>query len=1054
MRFSAVSLTYFFIPSGVTTAVPETTTPDHFMAEFAEYFRTNTLRPPLAESSCEEIWRDHIVDRQFLYRADAHLGALQHRIQHVWRNTFNPGLDVDVSASIDELLADSWEPVAELYRASEQDRTTHTLPLIDNIQARADIDNPALIRHVRSVLRMAQASDPAYVPLYSGDMETGLPNHLSFQALSEIISGLRQVRPVVTSNIPQSDKRNFLSPLMKVVEDTIRIIPGSDEHEVGQEFRMANYWYTHPMISFPRSCRFSIDPISEIERLTDEVISSLDFCRGLLFRFVSRETRDTLMESLHELYELLEQLYFGDSVNPRADENVRLVWVDDSLRLVRNLQRIRTVFDSACASMHMYNFQAVEIHDIIYRNILWSVSQRSFEEIYTVNIADPFDAVRSFLTAAESTVNGRVYLTVDEARAFVETAQVAGLSMARVPVNGVPVSAMEPYTPPGVELSLSMAELNRLIALLDPSLVGFIADPSMENMTGGWMVDNWLGSVDGLRWLVSHLTEVGEMTTLEILARQMRDGSAEITTGIFTEFPDARDELISFWKDYSGPDSGKYIGVILSTTGLLDDLHALSSVVLQVMETVKFGELVQGIILNSHSAQLPVLTEEANERIERFLDTADIDEEVRILSLIALLPVSSDHCERLRGARAVLDAMTDHKLGTASTRFLLLNCPQFQTLAERAQTLRAYPGRFQTVYASRANILSGAMQCFGATNGPIIRPGTITVVFLGEDGIDAGGLRREWFYLVGREIVNGDNGILIETEPFSGRFIPSTIGDNNMEFVGKFVAKAIRDGHTVPIRFAKVIYRYILEGLDNVRLDLDMYTEQSPDHVRSLRWILENDELSEEWDEATQDLSFSVDVIELGVHRVHDLIVGGSEVRVSEGNKEEYVQRLIDFKMREAFRSQLESFLDGFFAVLPRGDWQNIFTPDELEIIIAGHAEVHVADLRAHTQYLSYVESDQQIEWFWEVVGDFDQTQLASLLQFNTGTPLAPVGGFARLPLKIARVGLHENPANNPLPSAHTCSNQLDLPAYTSKEELRDKLVRSLTLGSEGFGFS
>jgi hypothetical protein len=106
-----------------------------------------------------------------------------------------------------------------------------------------------------------------------------------------------------------------------------------------------------------------------------------------------------------------------------------------------------------------------------------------------------------------------------------------------------------------------------------------------------------------------------------------------------------------------------------------------------------------------------------------------------------------------------------------------------------------------------------------------------------------------------------------------------------------------------------------------------------------------------------------------------------------------------------------------------------------------------VADLKANTQYTRYTATDRQVFWFWEVVDESDQGQHNVLVKFTSGTPLAPVGGFASLPLWIARVGLHEDPANNPLRTSHTCSNKLDLPAYTLKEE-------PIILGCTGVGFA
>jgi E3 ubiquitin-protein ligase HUWE1 len=322
------------------------------------------------------------------------------------------------------------------------------------------------------------------------------------------------------------------------------------------------------------------------------------------------------------------------------------------------------------------------------------------------------------------------------------------------------------------------------------------------------------------------------------------------------------------------------------------------------------------------------------------------------------------------------------------------------------------------------------------------------VPFVDEFGCDAGGLLGEWFYLVSLGILNGNNGILVDTQSGSRRYLPGTVGENVMEFVGKSVAKAMREGQVIPIRFLKVVYRYILEGLDNVVLDLDMNMQDHPEHARALNWILEHDPSSEGWQTATQDMSFSVDIVSLGVHRVHSLIPDGSDRTITQFNKAEYVERIVEFKLRQSIRLQLERFLAGFYSVLPRELLGGTFTPDELELVISGRSEIDVGDLRGSAEYLGYSETDEQIGWFWEIVGNTDQDHLSLLVKFTSGTPIAPIGGFAGLPLKIARVGLHGNPAYNPLPSAHTCSNQLDLPEYTSKEEMRDKL------GSEGCGFA
>jgi E3 ubiquitin-protein ligase HUWE1 len=466
------------------------------------------------------------------------------------------------------------------------------------------------------------------------------------------------------------------------------------------------------------------------------------------------------------------------------------------------------------------------------------------------------------------------------------------------------------------------------------------------------------------------------------------------------------------------------------------------------------------VFLENHDTDWwPEFTQDAKDALSVFWASRDRNSEVFVFTFIAMNPIvfpeqRSEFCDDLEHARAIVDRI-DHahrKYRRLAKGILISLCPQFASLEDRAANLIVRTTRYLHLEVPREQLLEIAVEWFEAHTGEEIRESGVSIYFQDEYGSDAGGLRREWFYLLGQAIADDTNGILVETE--SHRLAPSAVADNSMEFVGKFVAKSIVAGHRVPIRFTKFLLRYILEGLDSVSLDLDMYKEDHRVHATSLIWIMNNDPSSEGWERATQDLSFSVDLVHDGHHSVHELIEGGATIPVTDENKADYVQRVIEYKLRQSIRPKLESFLTGFYSVLPRERLEGGFTADELDTVIAGDLEIDVADLKANTQYIGYTATDQQVVWFWEMVEEFDQEDISLLVKFTSGTALAPVGGFASLPFKIARVGLHENPANNPLPSAHTCYNQLDLPAYTSKEELRDKLVRSMILGSEGFGFA
>merc|ERR1712196_370377 len=138
-------------------------------------------------------------------------------------------------------------------------------------------------------------------------------------------------------------------------------------------------------------------------------------------------------------------------------------------------------------------------------------------------------------------------------------------------------------------------------------------------------------------------------------------------------------------------------------------------------------------------------------------------------------------------------------------------------------------------------------------------------------------------------------------------------------------------------------------------------------------------------------------------------------------------------------KRQLGEFLRGFHEIVPR-ELVAPFDDNELELLICGLPEIDIEDLRAHTEYTGYTAASPQIVWFWDVVRALDAEDLARLLLFITGTSKVPLDGFAALagvqgPQKfnIHRVQGEENR----LPAAHTCFNQLDLPEYRSREQLK-----------------
>ena len=92
----------------------------------------------------------------------------------------------------------------------------------------------------------------------------------------------------------------------------------------------------------------------------------------------------------------------------------------------------------------------------------------------------------------------------------------------------------------------------------------------------------------------------------------------------------------------------------------------------------------------------------------------------------------------------------------------------------------------------------------------------------------------------------------------------------------------------------------------------------------------------------------------------------GANIAVSEGNKREYVQRACNMKMRESIKGQIESFLKGFYEIIPR-DLISIFNEQELELLISGLPTIDIDDLKANTEYHKYTESSLQVRGLYSI---------------------------------------------------------------------------------------
>jgi E3 ubiquitin-protein ligase HUWE1 len=70
-----------------------------------------------------------------------------------------------------------------------------------------------------------------------------------------------------------------------------------------------------------------------------------------------------------------------------------------------------------------------------------------------------------------------------------------------------------------------------------------------------------------------------------------------------------------------------------------------------------------------------------------------------------------------------------------------------------------------------------------------------------------------------------------------------------------------------------------------------------------------------------------------------ELIPGGRNIRVTEENKHQYVDRVAEHRLTTAIRPQINAFLEGFNELIPR-ELISIFNDKELELLISGLPDI------------------------------------------------------------------------------------------------------------------
>ncbi|KAI7897747.1 uncharacterized protein BX663DRAFT_490671 [Cokeromyces recurvatus] len=343
------------------------------------------------------------------------------------------------------------------------------------------------------------------------------------------------------------------------------------------------------------------------------------------------------------------------------------------------------------------------------------------------------------------------------------------------------------------------------------------------------------------------------------------------------------------------------------------------------------------------------------------------------------------------------------------------------------------------------------------------KPLKVKFVDGGEEGVDQGGVQKEFFGVLFEKLVSDEWGLFQQDETTRLCWIrPVAEYDIRMyEMVGIMMGLSIYNGVIMNLQFPKVLWKAVVmpnEALIDIMAErgqiftLEDLEEGWPALGHGLRQLLEFEGDVE--DVFCRDYEISMDVFGQGVVTTSLMKKEGEVVSVTNKNREAYVQDYCRYFMYTAQREPILALRRGMWSVIGSRAL-HLCTAEELEMVACGlregpdAIELNMAELESIAEYDDGYNVDHPtIRQFWSVVHhDLTNEQKKQLLLFVTASDRIPVGGLKELSFYIQRNG----PDSDRLPTALTCFSRLLLPEYSTRQKLRDRLITAIE-NTKGFG--
>ncbi|XP_044213215.1 probable E3 ubiquitin-protein ligase HERC4 isoform X1 [Thunnus albacares] len=293
--------------------------------------------------------------------------------------------------------------------------------------------------------------------------------------------------------------------------------------------------------------------------------------------------------------------------------------------------------------------------------------------------------------------------------------------------------------------------------------------------------------------------------------------------------------------------------------------------------------------------------------------------------------------------------------------------------------------------------------------------------------------KKDFFHDVFHEMVSAESEMFMFNDSETLAWFPSkaTQDEERYFLFGVLCGLALFNHCIIYLPFPLALFKKLL----GVKPSLEDMIEFSPCNGKTLQYILEEDDIE------NLDMYFSINWDETEV----DLDPDNPDKPVTSQNKKEFVDAYVNHAFNTSVTRVFQEFKRGFFQVCDR-DLVKLFRPKELQEVLVGKDFTDWEKLKQNTSYEGvYNAGHPTIQMFWEVFDELTEDQKTAFLWFVTGFERVPILGMDTIKMTVRDKQVEDLSYDLYYPETHTCFSALELPIYSSKEIMRDRLTEALS---------